>query len=128
KKELFRSDVRFHSSGCARTANVRDLAVWLLADQGVSRRDIDAAISDGDTKTVRLQRPVAVAWVYLTAWGDGRGDVQFREDIYGLDDTAGEIARSTLVARRPQPGTTASITPAPRRTPAAQNAAALDLR
>ncbi|MGL4242210.1 MAG: L,D-transpeptidase family protein, partial [Beijerinckiaceae bacterium] len=111
KKELFRSDVRFHSSGCARTANGRDLAVWLLADQGVSRRDIDAAISDGDTKTVRLQRPVAVAWVYLTAWGDGLGDVQFREDIYGLDDTAGEIARSTLVARRPQPGTTASITP-----------------
>jgi L,D-transpeptidase YcbB len=109
KKELFRSDVRFHSSGCARTANVRDLAAWLLADQGVTRADIDEGIQDGDTKTIRLARPVAVAWVYLTAWGDGLGNVQFREDVYGLDDTAQEIAKTTLVGRRSAPLTTASV-------------------
>ena len=109
KKELFRSDLRFHSSGCARTANVRDLAAWLLQDAGVNRADIDADIEEGQTKTLRMARHVAVAWVYLTAWGDGVGNVQFREDIYGLDDSAKEIAASTLVARRQQPGTTASI-------------------
>jgi L,D-transpeptidase YcbB len=127
KKDLFRSDVRFHSSGCARTANIRDLAAWLLAEQGVSRRDLDEAINAEGTRTIRLQRPVAVAWVYLTAWGDGLGDVQFREDIYGLDDTAGEIAASTLVARvkRGAPATTASIS-APRTATMSQ--AALDAR
>ncbi len=31
-KELFSADHRFHSSGCARVAEVRDLATWLLAD------------------------------------------------------------------------------------------------
>jgi L,D-transpeptidase YcbB len=111
KKELFRSDVRFHSSGCARTANVRDLAAWLLQDAGVSRRDIDAGVDEGETKTLRMVKPVAVAWVYLTAWGDGVGNVQFREDIYGLDDTAKEIAASTLTARRQPAGATANIAP-----------------
>jgi L,D-transpeptidase YcbB len=109
KKELFRSDVRFHSSGCARTANVRDLAAWLLQDAGVSRRDIDAGVDEGESKTLRMAKPVAVAWVYLTAWGDGVGNVQFREDIYGLDDTAKEIAASTLMARRQPTGATGSI-------------------
>lgn len=103
KKELFRSDVRFHSSGCARTASVRDLAAWLLRDDGVSRTVIDDLIAEEDTRTIRLSRPVAVAWVYLTAWGDGLGNVQFREDVYGLDDTAKEIAASTLVARSNRP-------------------------
>jgi L,D-transpeptidase YcbB len=126
KKELFRSDVRFHSSGCARTADVKGLAGWLLGEQGVSRADIDDAVADGATRTMRLQRPVAVAWVYLTAWGDGMGDVQFREDIYGLDDSAGDIARSTLVAARKRPAApvvTASVTRRP-----VQSATALDLR
>jgi L,D-transpeptidase YcbB len=128
KKELFRSDVRFHSSGCARTADIRNLAAWLLADQGVSRRDIDAAVDTTETRTIRLQRAVPVVWVYLTAWGDGVGDVQFRDDIYGLDDTAEEIARTTLIARRPQPSTTASVPAAPRPARTAQASNALDTR
>jgi L,D-transpeptidase YcbB len=109
KKELFRSDVRFHSSGCARTADVRNLAAWLLKDTQISRKDIDAGIEEGDTKTIRLARPVAVAWVYLTAWGDGVGNVQFREDIYGLDDSAKEIASSTLSVRKKPVLATGSI-------------------
>jgi L,D-transpeptidase YcbB len=126
KKELFRSDVRFHSSGCARTANVRDLAAWLLRDAGVTRRAIDDGIEEGETKTLRLARPVAVAWVYLTAWGDGLGNVQFREDVYGLDDTAGEIAASTLTARRSQPVNTGSVATRPR--PIQPSQTALDTR
>ena len=31
-KEHFSADHRFHSSGCARVAEVRDLAAWLLED------------------------------------------------------------------------------------------------
>ncbi|MGL4635590.1 MAG: L,D-transpeptidase family protein [Beijerinckiaceae bacterium] len=126
KKELFRSDLRFHSSGCARTANVRDLAIWLAQGTGLTRDALDAAVEEGDTKTVRLAKPVAVAWVYLTAWGDGLGNVQFREDIYGLDDTTKEIAASTLVARRAPAGTTASVTP--RQAPLKLSQSALDAR
>jgi L,D-transpeptidase YcbB len=129
KKELFRSDVRFHSSGCARVQGVQDLAAWLMQEGGLTRADIDAGIASGDTKAFRLARPVSVAWVYLTAWGDGLGDVQFREDIYGLDDSAKDIASSTLVARARAPATTASLPPNAARTAArAPSTAALDLR
>jgi L,D-transpeptidase YcbB len=126
KKELFRSDVRFHSSGCARTADVRNLASWLLKDTNVSRKDIDEGIEEGETKTIRLARPVAVAWVYLTAWGDGLGNVQFREDIYGLDDSAQDIASTTLSGRKKTVVATGSVNPA--RKPVKTSSGALDER
>jgi hypothetical protein len=114
KKELFRSDVRFHSSGCARVADVRDLAAWLLAEQGVDRSAIDLAIEAGQRQDFKLAKPVPVAWVYLTAWGDGTGNVQFREDIYGLDTPDG--IQQTTLSRREQPSpirVAAPSTPAP---------------
>jgi murein L,D-transpeptidase YcbB/YkuD len=97
----------------------------LLRDDGVSRNEIDDLIAEEDTKTIRISRPVAVAWVYLTAWGDGLGNVQFREDVYGLDDTAKEIAASTLVARSSRPINATGSVPARR---VATSAQALDQR
>lgn len=118
KKGLFRSDIRFQSSGCARIQNVRDLAAWLLAGTGVDRIAIETGIESGETKTIRLARSVPVAWIYLTAWGDGEGGVQFREDIYKLDDTPQDVAASTLTARRGGPAadpvTTGSIPAKPK--------------
>ncbi len=135
-KELFKSDVRFHSSGCARISDVRDLAAWLLQDAGIDRAGLDRTIETGTKTEIRLKTPVPVAWVYLTAWGDGTGDVQFREDIYGLDSPEG-IAATTL-ARRPSrpasevpadPVATGSVAPPrppvrPRSTPAPKPTAA----
>ncbi len=99
KKELFKQDVRFHSSGCARVSDVRDLAVWLLADQGVTREEIDRDIEAGLRTEIKLKKQVPVAWVYLTAYGDGLGRVQFREDIYGLDTPEG-VALTTLDGKK----------------------------
>lgn len=96
KKELFRSDVRFHSSGCARVEGVRDLAAWLLQGTDWTRAAIDTQVEVGERKDVRLTRPVPVAWVYLTGWGTD-GSVQFRDDVYGLDTPDG-ITASTLIA------------------------------
>lgn len=85
KKELFRSDVRFHSSGCARVADVRDLAAWLMQGSDIDRNMIDMGIASGERQTFRLPRSVPIAWIYLTAWGTTTQGVQFRDDIYGLD-------------------------------------------
>lgn len=86
-KNLFNSDYRFHSSGCARIADVRDLAAWLMKDQpGWGRREIDAEIASGRRTTVRLPKPVPVAWVYMTAWAGRDGTIQFRNDVYGHDE------------------------------------------
>ncbi len=86
-KEHFSKDYRFESSGCARVAEVRDLAVWLLADNaGWGRKELDAAIAKGDRKTVNLTHKVPVAWVYFTGWVTKDDAVHFRDDVYDHDD------------------------------------------
>ena len=86
-KEHFSRDYRFESSGCARVAEVRDLAVWLLADNpGWGRKELDAAIATSDRKTINLTHKVPVAWVYFTGWVTRDDVVHFRDDVYDHDD------------------------------------------
>ena len=85
-KNLFGEDMRFHSSGCVRVQNVRELVDWLLRDTpGWSRPEIDAVIASGDRKDARLKKPVPLHWVYVTARATPDGVVQFRDDIYNRD-------------------------------------------
>ena len=86
-KEHFSIDYRFHSSGCTRVAEVRDLAVWLLADNpGWGRRELDAAIASSARQDLRLTRKVPVAWIYMTGWVTRDDVVHFRDDVYKHDD------------------------------------------
>jgi murein L,D-transpeptidase YcbB/YkuD len=86
-KNLFGDDFRFHSSGCVRVQNVRQLVVWLLeGTKGWSLADIDRVIKSGDQKNIELKKPVPLHWVYITGWATEDGVVQFREDIYGKDN------------------------------------------
>ena len=85
-KNLFGDDFRFHSSGCVRVQNVRQLVYWLLDEtKGWSPAEIDRVIKSGDRKDARLTKPVPLHWVYVTAWSASDGIVQFREDIYSRD-------------------------------------------
>lgn len=90
-KGVFTRNDRFLSHGCVRVNNVRDFATWLLANGNGSWEpaQTDEAISEGERKTVRLARPIPVAWIYLTAYAQPDGAVQFRQDVYGLDTTGG---------------------------------------
>ncbi len=89
-KGLFARDDRFHSSGCVRVADVRDLVTWLLAGNGGwDRSETDGAIAEGERKDVRLARPVPVAWTYFTGYGMPDGTAHFRPDIYDLDSKGG---------------------------------------
>jgi len=86
EKGLFGDDMRFHSSGCVRVQNVRDLVDWLLRDTpNWSREQIDATIKSGQRVDARLVKAVPVYWVYVTAWATPDGVVQFRDDIYNKD-------------------------------------------
>lgn len=94
-KNLFGEDFRFHSSGCVRVQNVRELVTWLLGDtSGWSRQEIDQVIRSGDRRDARIARPVPLYWVYVTAWATPDGVVQFRDDIYDRDGL-GHIATIT---------------------------------
>jgi L,D-transpeptidase YcbB len=89
-KHLFAQDVRFHSSGCVRVADVQGFAAWLL--EGTSgphgpwlQSDLEAALATTERQDIRLLKSVPVAWVYLTGYATSDGTVHFRTDIYGLD-------------------------------------------
>lgn len=93
-KNLFGEDFRFHSSGCVRIQNVRELVNWLLAETpGWSRQEIDEVIKSGERKDAKIAKPVPLYWVYVTAWATPDGVVQFREDIYNRDGLAGTTAQ-----------------------------------
>jgi murein L,D-transpeptidase YcbB/YkuD len=85
-RNLFGEDFRFHSSGCVRIQNVRELVYWLLRETpGWPRLEVDRVVRSGDRKDARLARPVPLHWAYITGWATADGVVQFRDDIYGRD-------------------------------------------
>jgi len=93
-KNLFGEGFRFHSSGCVRVQNVRELVTWLLTGiPGWSRNEIDQVIRSGERKDARVTPPVPLHWVYITAWVTPDGVVQFRDDIYNKDGL-GQYART----------------------------------
>jgi murein L,D-transpeptidase YcbB/YkuD len=95
-KNLFGEDQRFHSSGCVRVQNVRELVNWLLVETpGWSRQEIDAVIKSGERKDARILKPVQLYWVYVTAWATPDGVIQFREDIYNRDAAGPAASAST---------------------------------
>jgi murein L,D-transpeptidase YcbB/YkuD len=97
-KGVFGDDFRFVSSGCMRLQNVRDYVAWLLKNQpGWDRDHIDAAIASGERLDVKIEPPVNVYWVYITAWGTPEGIVQFREDIYQRDGFSPNAARAAAI-------------------------------
>jgi murein L,D-transpeptidase YcbB/YkuD len=86
QKNLFGEDFRFHSSGCVRIQNVRELVAWLLqGNNGMSRPEIDQLIRTGEQKSLKVNPQVPLYWVYVTAWATPDGVVQFRDDIYNRD-------------------------------------------
>jgi L,D-transpeptidase YcbB len=95
-KNLFGEDFRFHSSGCVRIQNVRELVYWLLSDTvGWPRVEIDRVIKSAERKDAKLTKPVPLHWVYVTAWATADGVVQFRDDIYERDGLGGPVAATS---------------------------------
>jgi murein L,D-transpeptidase YcbB/YkuD len=91
-KKLFARDDRFHSSGCVRVGNVKELAAWLLEGTpgpggapAWGAADVDAAVAAGKRQDAVLKKSVPVAWVYMTGFATPDGAVHFRDDVYGLD-------------------------------------------
>jgi len=86
-RELFSLTKRTLSSGCIRVEKPLELAAYLL--RGTTLGSLEAikdALTVAHAKTVKLPEPVPIHLIYLTAWGDESGTVQFRSDIYGQDD------------------------------------------
>ena len=85
-RSLFARDQRAFSHGCIRLAEPRALAEYLLRNDSTwtPERMTEAMLSGKETYVQLRERP-PVMLVYFTAWVDGDGLLNFREDVYGHD-------------------------------------------
>ena len=91
----------------ARRGRVRSgrLAGQLRAGLGEPGR-AQQIVEGGQAVDVNLTRPVPVYFVYITAWAERDGDVEFRPDIYGRDGDVDQIAEMDRDPNEPAPAVT----------------------
>lgn len=86
-KHLFARQNRSLSHGCIRLGDARKMASYLLrADTSWTPIKIDTAMHQQKEKWVTLKKTIPVFMAYFTSWVDTNGTLQFRKDIYDLDD------------------------------------------
>lgn len=86
-KELFDRNKRDFSHGCIRVENPKKLALYLLRnDKDWKEEKIDEVLKTTTETKIALKPKVPVYITYFTAWVDHNGNLNFRNDIYNLDD------------------------------------------
>jgi murein L,D-transpeptidase YcbB/YkuD len=91
EKSLFAKDKRAYSHGCIRLSDPVKMANWLLEENsGWTPEKISTAMNSGKEQFVKLKKTVPVIIMYYTAWVNDKGQLNFRDDIYGHDDVLEE--------------------------------------
>jgi murein L,D-transpeptidase YcbB/YkuD len=89
-RQYFQRDMRALSSGCIRLERPAEMVEYVLrrnAGTPWTQQAIRDHLNENhDRNAVGVARPVTVHLTYITAWVTADGEVQFREDIYGLDN------------------------------------------
>lgn len=79
-RSLFSREDRALSHGCVRVDAPLDLARALLTGE-----EFDSRLASGVTQTLRLERPVPIYVLYMTAMATPDGEIAYAEDIYRRD-------------------------------------------
>jgi L,D-transpeptidase YcbB len=86
-KELFDRNKRDFSHGCIRVENPKKLAMYLLRnDKTWSQEKVDDVLKTTTETGISIKPNIPVYITYFTAWVDVKGNLNFRNDIYNLDD------------------------------------------
>lgn len=86
ERHLFNTTVRTHSSGCVRLSDPRGMAYELLSRQTDDPQGLYHSVLNTRQQTrVYLDEPVQIHLVYRTAFTNVRGELNFRNDVYGRD-------------------------------------------
>ena len=86
-KSLFGETKRAFSHGCIRVVEPVKLAKFLLKNQKQwTKSKIVTAMKSGREKYVLMKKPIPVYIAYLTAFCDRNNVLNFRNDIYNLDE------------------------------------------
>ena len=85
-RDYFVKTNRSLSSGCVRVENPLELTEYLLDDsENWNLEKIIEGLKDGETRNITIKQAVNVHLLYWTAWSE-KNELQFRDDIYYLDD------------------------------------------
>jgi murein L,D-transpeptidase YcbB/YkuD len=99
--QYFRRIDRAFSHGCVRVEKPLVLAEYVLgAAPGWDAKGIEAAIDTSRNSAVTVPQPLPVHLFYFTAWVDEQGEVEFRRDLYGLDDLLDRALRGEPLPTR----------------------------
>ena len=100
---LFKRRVRAFSHGCVRVEQPLALAEFVLRGRPEwDLKGIQAAIDTSSNFAVTVPEAIPVHIFYFTAWVDDDGAVQFRRDLYGLDDLLDRALRGQPLPTREQ--------------------------
>jgi murein L,D-transpeptidase YcbB/YkuD len=101
-RRQFNALSRSFSSGCIRVEDPVGLAAFVLDDASAwDPAAIQAIISAGERRVVRLNRPIPVHILYWTAWSDAAGRIHFRDDIYDRDPQLARALHTRRAADQP---------------------------
>ena len=91
-KSHFEKESRAFSHGCVRVGKARDLAITILKDDpDWTPKKIDAAMQSGKESICLLKNKIPVYIGYFTAWVNEKGEIEFYEDIYELDENLANL-------------------------------------
>ncbi len=94
-KELFDRNKRDFSHGCIRVENPKKLAMYLLRnDKKWNQVNVDKVLQTNTETGIEIKPTIPVYITYFTAWVDVKGNLNFRNDIYNLDE---ELAKEIFV-------------------------------
>jgi murein L,D-transpeptidase YcbB/YkuD len=86
EQSAFQRQRRALSHGCVRVERPWELARFAVAgDPRWSLQDLAEALAGGASQQMRLDQPLPVYILYLTAFEDADGAAHFRDDVYGHD-------------------------------------------
>lgn len=84
-RNLFERSERTLSHGCIRVDDPVGLAADLLANTQWTRDALQAEINTGATQAIRLDAPLPIFILYITAAADADGVVYYADDVYARD-------------------------------------------
>lgn len=86
-RDYFGKQHRSLSSGCVRVEDPLPLAEYMLNDSiRWNRAKIDTLVATKKTTTINLKQKIRLHQLYWTAWMERNGTLEFRPDIYNLDE------------------------------------------
>lgn len=86
-KGLFNESARAFSHGCIRLSEPRKLALYLLRNNANwNSEKVDEVLETDEENIIKVKPTVPVYIVYFTTWVSSSGQLNFRKDIYDLDE------------------------------------------